>query len=243
MTGLKTKHGHCSITFKLYPIRLYRIMISKAFDKVDHNLLIYKLFNLGVNLSTVSWIKSFLQSRSQSVVVEGKQPSVPVMSGVPQDSVLPDSIKSRARLFADDTIVYMTISSRSDAQTLQDDLLKLEQWESDWSMEFNPDKCEVIRVTKKHNPIIYPYKLHNIELKATKNAKYLGVMINKEFSWKPDIENMTSKAFNTLKFIKRNVQTKKTTTENKGNSIQHLRPSSARVLRPSMASMAGETYL
>ena len=47
-------------------------------------------------------------------------------------------------------------------------------------MEFNPDKCEVICVTKKHNPIIYPYKLHNIELKATENAKYLGVMINKE---------------------------------------------------------------
>ena len=153
---------------------------SKAFDKVDHNLLIYKLFNLGVNVSTVSWIKSFLQSRSQSVVVEGKQSSsVPVMSGVPQGSVLgpclflayindlPDSIKSRARLFADDTIVYMTISSQSDAQTLQDDLLKLglklEQWESDWSMEFNPDECEVIRVTKKHNPIIYPYKQYRIK--------------------------------------------------------------------------------
>ena len=59
---------------------------SKAFDKVDHNLLIYKLFNLGVNLNTVSWIKSFLQNRSQSVVVEGTQSSsVPVMSGVPRD--------------------------------------------------------------------------------------------------------------------------------------------------------------
>ena len=38
---------------------------SKAFDKVDHNLLIYKLFNLGVNLKRVSWIKSFLHDRSQ----------------------------------------------------------------------------------------------------------------------------------------------------------------------------------
>ena len=43
----------------------------KVFDKVDHNLLIYKLFNLGVNLKAVSWIKSFLQNRNQSVVVEG----------------------------------------------------------------------------------------------------------------------------------------------------------------------------
>ena len=68
-------------------------------------------------------------------------------------------------------------TSESDAQTLQDDLLKLEQWESDWSMEFNPDKCEVIRVTKKQKPIIFPYKLHNIELKATENAKYLGITI------------------------------------------------------------------
>ena len=116
---------------------------SKAFDKVDHNSLIYKLFNLGENLNTVSWIKSFFQNRSQSVVVEGKQSSsVPVMSGVPKGSVLgpclflayindlPDSLKSKSRLFADDTIVYLTINSQSDAQTLQDDLLKLEQWES-----------------------------------------------------------------------------------------------------------------
>ena len=62
---------------------------SKAFDKVDNNLLIHKLFNLGVNLNTVSWIKSFLQNRSQSVAVEGKQSStVPVMSDVHQGSVL-----------------------------------------------------------------------------------------------------------------------------------------------------------
>ena len=64
---------------------------------------------------------------------------------------LPDSLKSRARLFADGTVVFLTITSESDAQTLQDDLLKLEQWESAWSMEFNLDKCEVIRVTKKNN--------------------------------------------------------------------------------------------
>ena len=53
---------------------------SKAFDKVDHNLLIYKIFNLGVNLNTVSWIKLFIQNRSQLVVSEGKQSSsAPVM--------------------------------------------------------------------------------------------------------------------------------------------------------------------
>ena len=159
---------------------------SKAFDKVDHNLLIYKLFNLGVNLKAVSWIKTFLQERNQSVVVEGKQsPLVPVMSGVPQGSVLgpclflsyindlPDSLKSRARLFAEDTIVYLTINSPSDPDILQADLHKLEEWESNWSMEFNLDKCEVIRT------IMYPYKLHNTELKSVETAKYLEITIKK----------------------------------------------------------------
>ena len=74
------------------------------------------------------------------------------MSGVPQGSVLrpclflayvndlPDSLKSRARLFADDTIVYLTINSPSDPDILQNDLHKLEKWEKDWSTEFNAEK-------------------------------------------------------------------------------------------------------
>ena len=81
------------------------------------------------------------------------------MSGVPQGSVLgpslflayindlPDSLKSRVRFFADDTILYLTINSKSDPETLQNDLNTLEKWEEDWSMEFNADKCEVIRIT------------------------------------------------------------------------------------------------
>ena len=47
---------------------------SKAFDKVDHNLLIYKLFNLGVNLNTVSWIKSFLQIDPSQLLLKVNSP-------------------------------------------------------------------------------------------------------------------------------------------------------------------------
>ena len=52
-----------------------------------------------------------------------------------------------------------------------------------------------------------PYKLHGIELKSTETAKYLGVRIKKDINWKSHIENISVKASNTLKFIKRNVQT------------------------------------
>jgi len=47
--------------------------ISKGFDKVDHKLLIYKLLKLGLNKHTVLWIQSFLESRSQAVVVDGQK--------------------------------------------------------------------------------------------------------------------------------------------------------------------------
>ena len=74
-------------------------------------------------------------------------------------------------------------------------------------MEFNSDQCEVIRIAKKKNPIIFHYKFHNIELKSAETANYLGITISKDLNWKSYIENVSSNASNTIKFIKRNVQT------------------------------------
>ena len=90
---------------------------------------------------------------------------------------------------------------------LQKDLSNLEAWESEWLMAFNPDKCEVIRITKKHKPFIFDYKLHNKTLQTTKNAKYLGLNISDDLSWTKHINQTTAKGNNTLKFIKRNIQT------------------------------------
>ena len=193
---------------------------SKAIDKVDHHKLTLKLNRLGINNEVTNWVHSFLNSRTQQVVVDGHtSDNLPVLSGVPQGSVLgpclflsyitdlPDSVKSKVRLFADDTIVYLTISSTRDAQTLQKDLELLETWEKDWSMEFNPDKCEVLSISRKRKPIIFPYKLHNIPLKFADAAKYLGVTISKNLTWTNHINNVTSKAKNSLRFIQRNVRT------------------------------------
>ncbi|KAL4226412.1 hypothetical protein ACF0H5_014395 [Mactra antiquata] len=193
---------------------------SKAFDKVDHMRLIYKLQNLGVSPQLASWIKSFLSNRSQKVAVEGHFSSeLPVLSGVPQGSVLgpclflvyindlPDLVKCKTRMFADDTICYMSIDSINDSISLQKDLQELEKWEKTWSMEFNPDKCEILRITRKKAPLIYPYKLHNIELKSTSQSKYLGVTISSDMNWSKHINNITTKATSTLRFIQRNVKT------------------------------------
>ena len=62
---------------------------SKAFDKVPHNGLLYKLFKCGIDDITLQWLKSFLEKRRQSVDLVGEHShSVTVTSGVPQGSVL-----------------------------------------------------------------------------------------------------------------------------------------------------------
>ena len=193
---------------------------SKAFDKVDHLRLIYKLQSLGVSPQVTNWVKSFLSNRSQKVAVEGQLSNeVPVLSGVPQGSVLgpclflayindlPNSVKCKSRMFADDTIIYLTVESNNDCNSLQNDLNNLETWERSWQMEFNPDKCEVLRVSRKRNPIIFPYKLHNMELISASSAKYLGITITKDLNWSKHIENITSKATSSLRFIQRNIKT------------------------------------
>ena len=94
----------------------------KAFDKVNQLKLLYKLQLHGVQGKTLRGIESFLVGRSQTVVFnENNSDELPVSSGVPQGSVLgpvlfllyindlPDSLQSQARLFADDTAVYLTV--------------------------------------------------------------------------------------------------------------------------------------
>ena len=169
---------------------------SKAFNKVPLNGLLYKFFKCGIDDITLQWLKSFLEKRRQSVVLEGEHSlSVPVTSGVPQGSVLgplmflifindlPCYVKSRVRLFADDTVIYLTIKSESDCRQLQDDLHSLEKWESDWCMEFNPSKYNVIQVTRRRIPFKFQYKLHGKVLETVDTTKCLGINLSHDLRW------------------------------------------------------------
>ena len=194
---------------------------SKAFDKVNHHKLLSKLQEHGAPDQVVSWVRSFLIGRCQSVVVNGHtSDEVPVTSGVPQGSVLgpllfllyindlPESVTSQVRLFADDTAVYLTVTSLDDCQILQNDLLKLESWEKQWDMEFNPSKCQVLHISRSKSPYNFPYKLHGQILSPVKDARYLGVDISQGLSWNTHISRITTNANRTLGFIKRNVTCK-----------------------------------
>ena len=139
---------------------------SKAFDKVNHLKLLYKLSCFGVKGNTLNWIQSFLIGHTQTVVLDGESTEeVKVTSGVPQGSLLgpllfllyinglPVSIQSQVRLFADDTAVYLTVTNMQDSQVLQSDLESLQHWERTRDMEFNPGKCQVIHITRSKSPV------------------------------------------------------------------------------------------
>ena len=118
---------------------------------------------------------------------------------------LPFKVNAEARLFADDCLLYRHIKTDKDAESLLDDLNKLQDWETDWQMHFNPDKCELIRITNKRKIISATYHIHNIQLKQAKRAKYLGLTFSNTLSWNAHIDTITKKANNTTAFLRRNL--------------------------------------
>ena len=193
---------------------------AKAFDKVPHKRLLYKLKYYGIDDHTLKWIEDFLTLRTQTVLVDGESSEkIHVTSGVPQGTVLGPILflvyindfheyinHSTLRLFADDSIIYKTIKTTEDAEKLQEDLTAAAKWEKDWLMYFHPDKCSVLQVTTKRNPISYDYTLHQHILQKETSTKYLGITIQKDLKWNKHIDNISASASKQLNFLKRNLK-------------------------------------
>jgi hypothetical protein len=147
---------------------------------------------------------------------------LPVVSGVPQGSVLspllflifindlPVAVTSKARLFADDCILYRQIYNHEDSITLQQDLDNLAAWEKMWGMQFHPEKCNSLSVTRSQTPFHTSYILKGHTLESVTTAKYLGITISKDMNWDTHINNITSKANKIIGFLRRNLQIQNT---------------------------------
>ena len=120
---------------------------------------------------------------------------------------LPSKVNAKARHFADDCLLYRHIKTDEDAESLQDDLNKLQDCETDWQMHFNPDKCELIRITNKRKTINATYHIHNIQLKHAKRSKYLGLTFSNTLSWNAHIDTTTKMTDNITAFHRRNLST------------------------------------
>ena len=191
---------------------------EKAFDTPPHELLKSKLFSYGIGGSTLNWINAFLCFRKQRVVVNGVMSDwAPVVSGVPQGTVLGPllfslyindisaDIESEIRLFADDCVCYREIKGIDDTVKLQEDIDRLGCWARKWGMRFQPVKCNMMQLTKKHNKIQASYTLEGTVLENVESIKYLGVTITSDLKWNTHIINICTKANRTLGFLRRNL--------------------------------------
>ena len=162
----------------------------KAFDSVPHEPLLRKLSTLNLDDCILSWLHDYLCNRMQAVAVDGDESvSSPVLSGVPQGSVLgpilfliyindltsvivhPNSV---VNMFADDVLLYHIISCPDDYLDAQHSVTSIEQWSSSNYLQLNALKCKYMTISRKKKPIT-PQRaltLNNGILEQVESYKY-----------------------------------------------------------------------
>ena len=89
-----------------------------------------------------------------------------------------DRVSSNLRLFADDCILYRTVTSLEDSKQLQCDLDSISEWSRLWQMNFNIRKCTVLQCYRMSSPILANYSLAGQILECVKEHSYLGIILD-----------------------------------------------------------------
>ena len=197
---------------------------AKAFDKVDFNILLRKIEKLGIQGELLNWITEFLTNRKQSVIVNGNlSTQCPVISGVPQGSVLgpllflvligdidEDIVDSTVTSFADDTRAKKGQKTEADAVELQNDLFRIYGWSQSNNMEFNSLKFELIRYGRneelKEQTCYVSPEWELIEEK--KLVKDLGITLSQDCLFKQHLSNIIESAKRMSSWILRTFETR-----------------------------------
>lgn len=194
---------------------------SKAFDKVPHGKLLYKLECIGLPSCVLQWIRAYLRDRQQFVeIMNFSSKTLSVTSGVPQGSVLgpllfliyindlSDVVHGGVaiRLFADDCVLFKNITAPNDHTILQANLEAIHEWCIRWGMQLNAQKTVLLRVTRKKNISTYSYLLNNNIITEVDTHKYLGVTLTNKLTWSPHISAICSSAISKLWSLKRKLK-------------------------------------
>jgi hypothetical protein len=190
---------------------------SKAFDRVQHSILLRKLENIGIHSSLLAWIKSYLTGRSQYVKLgDNRSRTFGVKSGVPQgshlgpllfllfiDDIRATFVKCQCLMYADDLKIYTVISSFSDVAELQHDLDRLSDWCATNMLSLNINKCCSVSYHRQRNPIFNDYRINDQVLNRKLEMNDLGVIFDTKISFIAHIDYITAKAFSMLGFVMR----------------------------------------
>ena len=191
-------------------VRAVFLDISKAFDRVWHKGLLFKLKQAGINSTLLQWLSSYLSDRKQRVLIPGGSSSwLPIKAGVPQGSILGPllfliyindivlNVNSTVRLLADNTSLYLIVDNPTEAaRCLNSDLELMYQWAESWLVKFNANKSEALLISRKTNRPLHPQLLMNNEpIKEVSYHKHLGIFLSSDGTWHDHINSITSKAW------------------------------------------------
>lgn len=177
----------------------------KAFDLVDHSLLLKKLTHYRCGDNFIALMKSYLNNRVQVVNINGKKSNTGIITcGVPQGSILgpllflifindlplylSDTVSS-TDLYADDTTIYdMQADLKTLKANLQKALIILHEWCKQNGMLLNTEKTKVMLVTTRQRRLridesLFSLTYNDIDLQITTGEKILGVNIDENMQW------------------------------------------------------------
>ena len=211
---------------KLFTCRIF-IDLQKAFDTVDHSILLKKLEHYGIRGIVNDWFTSYLTSRKQITEFGPSNISkkATVLSGVPQGSVLGPLLflvyindicnscnRMKFYLSADDTnLLYSDKNLKSLESTVNDELCKLYDWLIANKLSLNIKKSNYVIFRPRQKNVKYEVNLkifnHHTNsytsLERKSYVKYLGVLIDENLSWKHHILHIASKISTSIGIIAR----------------------------------------
>lgn len=188
---------------------------SKAFDRVDHHLLLGKLAYYGISGGLLRWCASYLAARTGKVVIDGycSRPFL-TPSGVPQGSHIGPIFfnlfindislcfkHSNIYLYADDLKILKSISCIADSHLLQEDLNRLALWCRQNRLTLNTDKCHYIAFTRNVKIFKNQYFIEGHKLNEVDSIRDLGVILDKKLNFNAHLDKMISSALKLLGFV------------------------------------------
>ena len=203
--------------------------LSKAFDMVEHPLLMKKLKSYGVDLPSCRLLNSYLSGRTQSVKIQNElsNPS-PYPRGVPQGAILAPllfniyvadfsflSLNSSIIRYADDTTLYLSSKNKSTAiDLINQDLEKVHEWFKVNGLQLNPSKTQCIIITNNPEQTNKQITIHTTQLPWLNKIKILGAYIDCKLSMKEHLKHCIRKAnlcLYQIKQVKRSLNPELTT--------------------------------
>jgi hypothetical protein len=212
-------HNFCRAVSDGKEIRIVFCDVSRAFDRVWHRGLIFKLEKCGISGSLLAWLTNYIQDRYQRVVINGQFSSWSlIQAGVPQGSVLGPLLflifindithivkHCHIRMFADDTSLFIEVDDRiSAAERLESDLTAISTCAKTWLVKFSPPKTESLIISNKtHLAEHPPIHMDGSVLNEVSHHKHVGIILSKDLSWRKHISSIENKARSVLNRMSR----------------------------------------